>query len=93
MAGRKDSRMGMEKSFLKIGGIRLIDRILGVYQEIFPEIIIVTNEPLAYTGFTKTIIVTDIYKEKKALGGIYTGLFFASQRLLFRCRLRHAFLK
>jgi molybdopterin-guanine dinucleotide biosynthesis protein A len=83
LAGRKDSCMGMEKSFLKIGGIRLIDRILGVYQEIFPEIIIVTNEPLAYTEFTKTIIVTDIYKEKEALGGIYTGLFFASHDYSF----------
>jgi molybdopterin-guanine dinucleotide biosynthesis protein A len=49
LAGGKNSRMGMEKAFLKIGGIRLIDRILGVYKEIFTEIIIVTNEPLAYT--------------------------------------------
>jgi len=83
LAGGKNSRMGMEKAFLKIGGIRLIDRILGVYKEIFTEIIIVTNEPLAYTEFTETIIVTDIYKEKGALGGIYTGLFFASHDYSF----------
>ena len=78
MAGGKNSRMGLEKAFLKIGGLRLIDRILDVYQEIFSEVIIVTNDPLAYTEFAETIIVTDIYKEKGALGGIYTGLFYSS---------------
>jgi len=78
LAGGKNSRMGLEKAFLEIGGIRLIDRILGVYQEIFSEIIIVTNEALAYMEFAESVIVTDIYKEKGALGGIYTGLFYAS---------------
>lgn len=78
MAGGKNSRMGTKKAFLTIEGVRLIDKILDVYQSIFAEIIIVTNDPLAYTEFFATTVVTDIYKEKGALGGIYTGLFFAS---------------
>ena len=83
LAGGKNSRMGTEKSFLTIDGVRLIDKIFNVYQEIFPEIIIVTNDPLAYTDFSVATVVTDIYKEKGALGGIYTGLFFASHDYSF----------
>jgi molybdopterin-guanine dinucleotide biosynthesis protein A len=83
LAGGKNSRMGTKKSFLPIDGIRLIDKIFNIYQEIFPEIIIVTNDPLAYTDFFAATIVTDIYKEKGALGGIYTGLFFASHNYSF----------
>jgi molybdenum cofactor guanylyltransferase len=83
LAGGKNSRMGTPKSFLKINGTRLIDIILKVYREIFSEIIIVTNEPLAYMEFSDAIIVTDIYKEKGALGGIYTGLFYTSNDYSF----------
>ena len=78
LAGGKNSRMGINKAFLEIDGTRLIDNILAVYQKIFSEIIIVTNDPLSYTEFSDTVVVTDIYKEKGALGGIYTGLFYAT---------------
>ena len=78
LAGGKNSRMGINKAFLEIDGTRLIDNILAVYQKIFSEIIIVTNDPLSYTEFSETLIVTDIYKEKGALGGIYTGLFYST---------------
>jgi molybdenum cofactor guanylyltransferase len=78
LAGGKNSRMGTPKAFVTINGTRLIDIILRVYREIFSEIIIVTNEPLAYLEFSDAIIVTDIYKEKGALSGIYTGLFYAN---------------
>jgi molybdopterin-guanine dinucleotide biosynthesis protein A len=83
LAGGKNSRMGTNKAFLKINGVRLIDNILGIYREIFNEVIIVTNDPLAYIEFTNVVIVTDIYQEKGALGGIYTGLFYASDKYSF----------
>jgi molybdopterin-guanine dinucleotide biosynthesis protein A len=83
LAGGKNSRMGINKAFLEIDGTRLIDNILAVYQTIFSEIIIVTNDPLSYTELPETIVVTDIYKEKGALGGIYTGLFYATNNYSF----------
>ena len=83
LAGGKNSRMGMPKAFLEINGTRLIDKILAIYRTIFSEIIIVTNDPLAYTEFTDVVIVTDIYKGKGALGGIYSGLFYASHQYSF----------
>ena len=83
LAGGKNSRMGTNKAFLEINGIRLIDNILAIYQKMFSEIIIVTNDPLSYTEFSETVIVTDIYKEKGALGGIYTGLFYSANNYSF----------
>ncbi|OGP68351.1 MAG: hypothetical protein A2W27_11600 [Deltaproteobacteria bacterium RBG_16_44_11] len=83
LAGGKNTRMGKKKSFLEVENYRLIDKILGVYHEIFSEIIIVTNDPLFYTEFASAVIVSDIYKDKGALGGIYTGLFFASHNHSF----------
>ncbi len=83
LAGGKNSRMGEPKAFLKIENRRLIDRTLDIYREIFAEIIIVTNDPLAYTEFSDAFIVTDIYKGKGALGGIYTGLFYSSHNYSF----------
>ena len=78
LAGGKNSRMGINKAFLEIDGIRLIDNILAVYQKIFSEIIIVTNDPLSYTEFPEAVVANDIYKKKGSLGGIYTGLFYAT---------------
>ena len=49
LAGGKNSRMGTNKAFLKLDGILLIERIKAVLNELFPEIIIVTNDPLSYT--------------------------------------------
>ena len=83
LAGGKNSRMGTNKAFLQINGVRLIDNILGIFQEIFNEIIIVTNKPLAYIEFSTASIVTDVYKGKGPLGGIYTGLFYSKNNYAF----------
>lgn len=83
LAGGKNSRMGVNKAFLEIDGTRLIENILSVYRKIFSEIIIVTNDPLTYTEFPDTVVVTDIYKGKGSLGGIYTGLFYATHDYSF----------
>jgi len=83
LAGGKNLRMGTNKAFLEIGGIRLIDRILHIYRQLFNEIIIVTNDPGAYTEFGDAAIVTDIYKGKGPLGGIFTGLFHSGNPCIF----------
>lgn len=77
LAGGKNSRMGTNKAFLDINGSRIIDHVITVFKKLFAEIIIVTNSPLSYVEFSDTLIVTDIYKGKGALGGIYTGLFYS----------------
>jgi molybdopterin-guanine dinucleotide biosynthesis protein A len=83
LAGGKNSRMGANKAFLEVDGTRLIDKTINIYRGIFSEIVIVTNDPLAYVEFADAAIVTDIYKGKGPLGGIYTGLFYSNNPYAF----------
>ena len=82
LAGGKNTRMGSNKAFLRLDEERLIDRTVRIYQDIFPEIILVTNEPLLYLD-QKIMIVTDLTRHKGPLMGIYTGLFFAFYEHIF----------
>ncbi|OPY08394.1 MAG: putative molybdenum cofactor guanylyltransferase [Syntrophus sp. PtaB.Bin001] len=77
LAGGKNSRIGKNKAFLEIAGERLIDQTIRIFRQLFPEVILVTNEPHLYLNQDVTL-VTDIYKEKGPLGGLYAGLFYAS---------------
>ncbi|MEN6507980.1 MAG: molybdenum cofactor guanylyltransferase [Smithella sp.] len=83
LAGGNNTRMGTNKAFLEINGVRLIDKTINIYRGLFSEIIIVTNDPLSYLEFTNATVITDIYKGKGALGGIYTGLFYSKNTYAF----------
>lgn len=83
LSGGKSTRMGGEnKAFLSINGEFVIDRVLKIFKDFFDEIIIVTNSPLEYLDYDIQI-VTDIIKGKASLGGVYTGLFYASSEHCF----------
>lgn len=83
LSGGKSSRMGgRNKAFLNVEGERLIDRNVRLFKSLFDDVIIVTNSPLDYVD-QDVRIVTDIIRGKGALGGICTGLFFASSSRAF----------
>lgn len=82
LSGGKSSRMGENKAFVELGGERLLDRTITLFRDLFDEIILVTNDPRAYLDLDLTI-VTDIIPGKGALGGIYSGLFFARSERAF----------
>ena len=82
LAGGKNIRMGTNKALLNIGEERLIDRTVDILKDLFNEVIIVTSNPLEYT-YLRATIVTDIFPDKGALGGLYTGLFFARSEYAF----------
>ena len=82
LSGGKNTRMGENKAFLKVGEERLIDRTVRLFRRVFREVIIVTTSPLDYLDQEATI-VTDILPEKGALGGLYTGLFYATDEYAF----------
>ena len=84
LSGGRNTRMGENKAFIRVGGERIIDRTIRIFRELFEEIVLVTNDPLAYLEFDLTI-VTDIVKGKGALGGIYTGLFHSPCEYAFVC--------
>lgn len=82
LAGGKNIRMRKNKAFLELGGQRIIDRTAGLLQEIFSQVILVTNTPLEYT-YLDLEIVTDLIPKSGPLIGIYTGLFYSSYFLSF----------
>ena len=93
LAGGLSKRFsGKEKAFLKVGQTRIIDRIFSIFEELFEEIILVTNQPLHYLEWDVNI-VTDIFPKRSALTGIHTGLFYATYSHAFFCACDLPFLK
>jgi molybdopterin-guanine dinucleotide biosynthesis protein A len=68
---------GRNKAFIEFQGECLIDRTVRIFKALFSEVILVTNSPLDYLE-QQVMMVTDIYKDKGALGGIHAGLFHAT---------------
>ncbi|MBI3583547.1 MAG: molybdenum cofactor guanylyltransferase [Nitrospinae bacterium] len=94
LSGGKNSRIGLKKAFLEIGGKRIIDRTVEVYKKIFKEILIITNTPEDYQYLTQRVILseaknlklkiyTDLIPHRGSLGGIYTGLNYSKSDYAF----------
>lgn len=73
LAGGKSSRMGNDKSFLKIGDKLIIELIADLMKSLFKEVIIITNTPDEYE-FLELALYKDINAGKGVLGGIHSGL-------------------
>jgi len=84
--------MGMDKAFIKIDGIPMIQRVYEIFQQIFNEIIIVTNQKDRYSDF-RAKVVTDLIRDCGVLGGLYTGLYHASNFYSFCAACDMPFLK
>ncbi|HRN26399.1 MAG: molybdenum cofactor guanylyltransferase [Ignavibacteriaceae bacterium] len=82
LAGGKSSRMGLNKSFLKIGDETIIERITDLMQSIFNDVIIITNSPKEYL-FLQIPMYEDIYKWRGPLAGIHSGLTHSSTEVNF----------
>ncbi len=73
LAGGKSTRMGVNKSFLKIGEQTVIERITELMKSVFETVIIISNTPEEYR-FLNLPIFEDDYKGKGPLAGIHSGL-------------------
>jgi molybdopterin-guanine dinucleotide biosynthesis protein A len=76
LAGGKSSRMKTNKGFVVFKEKFLVEHVIDALKKITGNIIIITQDP-AYARFGYPCY-PDIYKEKGALGGIYTGLVNSS---------------
>lgn len=93
LAGGLNSRFdGKDKSQLKIGGQRILDRLHEIFNEFFDDILIVTNDPLRYLD-RDAKIVTDLLPLRSSLTGLYTGLFYAGHPHAFIAACDTPFLK
>jgi molybdopterin-guanine dinucleotide biosynthesis protein A len=59
LSGGKSSRMGENKSFLKIGNMTVIERTVNLMRSLFDRVIIIQNEPELYFNLNVEIF-TDI---------------------------------
>jgi molybdenum cofactor guanylyltransferase len=93
LAGGLNKRFsGKNKAFINFGNRRVIDNIYDVFRSVFDEIILVTNQPMAYLEWDVNI-VTDIYPHRSSLTGIHTGLFYAHTPFIFVTACDTPFLK
>ena len=82
LVGGKSRRFGRNKAFEVLEGERLIDRQVRMVKSLFPEVLVITNEPELYLDIDATI-VKDVIPGQGPLGGIYTGLLFSQGESVF----------
>ena len=83
LAGGLNKRFdGQNKAFIRIGGKRIVDRLLDVYSRLFEQVVLVTNDPAAYVD-VDALIVTDHYSVRSSLNGLHAGLFAAAHEHAF----------
>jgi molybdopterin-guanine dinucleotide biosynthesis protein A len=77
LAGGRSSRMGTDKSFVRVLGVPMVERVLAQVQGLGAETLLVTNSPgdYAYLGLP---LYTDVIPGAGALGGIYSALHYAA---------------
>ncbi|MBZ0160547.1 MAG: molybdenum cofactor guanylyltransferase [bacterium] len=82
LAGGKSSRMGFNKAFIEFGGKRLIEATVDRLRALFPEVLIIANDPPLY-AYLGVKVISDLIPDSGSLGGIYTGLSAASYPTCF----------
>jgi molybdenum cofactor guanylyltransferase len=83
LAGGLSTRLGgRNKARIEIGGKTVLDRLLATFENLFEEVILVTNDPASYLD-KNLIIATDLFPERSSLTGIHAGLFTATRSHAF----------
>jgi molybdenum cofactor guanylyltransferase len=93
LAGGMNTRFsGQDKAFLSVGGKRIIDHLYNIFNALFEDIIIVTNDPYKYLEWNISI-VTDLLPVRSSLTGIHAGLFYTLNPFAFFAACDTPFLK
>lgn len=74
LAGGKSSRMGSDKSLLKLGGKTLIENIIDTLRPYVSSIIIVTNNKEKYGFLNNISFIPDIIKNQGPFIGLISGI-------------------
>jgi molybdenum cofactor guanylyltransferase len=93
LAGGESKRFfGRTKALIRIGGKRAIDRIYSVFEEVFDDILIITNTP-AYFEHLGGRKKKDLFPVRSSLTGIHAGLYYAKHPHVFVSGCDAPFLK
>ncbi len=82
LSGGSSTRMGVNKSLLKIGSKTVIEHVLVLMESIFTNVILSTNNPEDYS-FLGTQMFKDVYPHSGPLAGIHSGLVNSSRQKNF----------
>ena len=84
LAGGAGKRFwGRNKSNIPIAGETIMKRMICVIENIFDEIIIVTNTPEEFIEFNRFKIIRDQFIETGPLGGIHAAIETSSKEAIF----------
>ncbi len=81
LVGGKSRRMGKDKAFLDVGGKTLFEKVLDSFRENFRKILLIGNAAERFASYNLPIY-EDILPGS-ALGGVYTGLYYAGTDTVF----------
>ena len=82
LAGGKSRRMGKNKALLRLGEDSLIGHVIHRMHLITDELLLITNSPAEYAHLDLPTH-EDTVSNAGALGGVYTGLTYASHDAVF----------
>jgi len=82
LAGGENTRMPVLKSFIRVGGVPIIERNLSVMKQLFREVFIVTNQPENYLHL-ETQMFGDVYDIRGPMTGVFTSLLNSQTRWVF----------
>jgi molybdopterin-guanine dinucleotide biosynthesis protein A len=84
LAGGASKRFnGKIKAKIFVGGMTIISRMIGTIENIFDEIIIVTNEAEQFEEYNRLKIVGDQFLKAGPLGGIHAAIKASSEKAVF----------
>jgi molybdopterin-guanine dinucleotide biosynthesis protein A len=78
MAGGRNTRYGAAKALEHVGGIRIIDRVIGALQSVTPDLILIANDRAAYAS-VQLPTRPDDEPGAGALSGLLTALRWADE--------------
>jgi molybdopterin-guanine dinucleotide biosynthesis protein A len=82
LAGGENTRMPVLKSFIEVGGQKIIERNMKITRQLFKEVFIVTNQPEYYSSLGAPLL-GDVYDTRGPITGIFTALLNSSNNWVF----------
>ena len=93
LAGGMNRRMeGRNKALLSVGDQSIVDRQIELFEDLFEQVILVTNQPLEFVAW-ECLIVSDLLSVRSSMSGIHAGLFYTRSSHAFITACDMPFLK
>src|SRR4030042_2157324 len=83
---------GQNKALLSVGDQSIVDRQIEMFEDLFEQVILVTNQPLEFVSWDCTV-VSDLFPIRSSLHGLHAGLFYTRPSHAFITACDMPFLK